>query len=117
MTESDSTKPDAHDAAQAAPDYHINLLENEQVRVFDTIIRPGETVPPHSHIWPSVMYVMSYSDFVRYDEHGNVLLDSRELTDKPKVGQAMWSPPLPLHSLENVGDNDLRVITVELKNG
>lgn len=113
----EQSKPNADDAAQAAPDYHINLYENDQVRVFDTIIKAGDTVPLHSHAWPSVMYVMSYSDFVRYDEEGNVMLDSRTLEKKPQVGEAMWSPPLPLHSLENVGDKDLRVITVELKNG
>jgi hypothetical protein len=28
----------------------------------------------------------------------------------------MWSEPLPPYSIENVGDSELRVIMVELKN-
>jgi hypothetical protein len=30
-------------------------------------------------------------------------------------GETSWSDPLPLHSLENVGGKDLRVIMVEIK--
>lgn len=103
------------DAMSAATDNHTLLLENDQVRVLDTIIKPGATVPLHTHKWPSVMYVMSFSDFIRYDEKGEILLDSRELSSKPQVGEALWSAPLPPHTLTNVGSNDLRVISVELK--
>ena len=61
------------DALVAAPDHHRVLLENEHVRVLDTKVRPGETTPIHVHPWPSVLYVLSWSDFVRYDPAGNVL--------------------------------------------
>jgi quercetin dioxygenase-like cupin family protein len=107
--------PEALDATIAAPGNHNILIENDQVRVLDTSVGPGNTVPLHTHCWPGVMYVLSFSDFVRYDEQGNVLLDSRQLAAKPQPGEAMWSPPLPPHSLKNVGSSDLRVITVELK--
>jgi hypothetical protein len=30
-------------------------------------------------------------------------------------GKTMWSEPLALHTLENVGDNELRAICVEVK--
>jgi hypothetical protein len=30
-------------------------------------------------------------------------------------GIAVWSEPLPPHTLENVGERDLRVISVEIK--
>ena len=45
---------------------------------------------------------------------GQVLVDSR-LAGKPTPGSALWSGPLPPHSLENVGESDLRAISVELK--
>jgi hypothetical protein len=107
--------PAGLDARVAAPDHHELLLENEHVRVLDTRIRPGEATPVHTHSWPSVLYVLSWSDFVRYDAEGKILLDSRTLGEKPKVGAALWSEPLAPHCAENVGERELRVIAVELK--
>jgi hypothetical protein len=105
------------DARTAAPAYHAVLLENDQVRVLDTRIGAGETTPVHTHAWPAVFYVLSWSEFVRHDEEGNVLLDSRTVDQKPPVGAAVWSAPMGPHSVTNVGDRDLHVIAVELKNG
>jgi len=79
----------------AAPGHHAVLLENETVRVLDTRLRPGERTPVHTHRWPSVLCVVSWSDFVRYDAAGQVLVDSRTFAEKPAVGSAIWSGPLP----------------------
>ena len=65
------------DALQAAAAYHFLQMENEQVRVLETRIPAGHTVPVHTHRWPCVFYVLSWSDFVRRDAKGNVLLDTR----------------------------------------
>ena len=46
-------------------------------------IAPGDRTPVHTHRWPAVLYVLSWSDFVRYDDKGEVLLDSR-LTEAQK---------------------------------
>ncbi len=102
------------DAVNAAPQFHRVLLENETVRVLDTIVQPGETVPLHTHCWPAVLYIISWSDCVRRNEQGVVTMDSRN-TPRPAVGTALWSGSLPAHTLENVGDNELRVIAVEQK--
>lgn len=109
------TWPEGLDAMTAATEFHRILFENQRVRVLDTNIAPGETVPLHTHRWPSVMYVMSFSDFIRYDEQGRVLLDSQSLSSKPQPGEVMWSSPLEPHTLKNTGSTDLSVITVELK--
>ena len=69
---------DSLDALVAAPQNHRLLFENDDVRVLDTRIGPGETVPVHTHRWPGVLYVRSSADFVRRDGAGNVLLDTRE---------------------------------------
>lgn len=107
--------PDSLDALRAAPDHHKVILENERVRVLDTHIPVGDRTPVHTHRWPAVLYVLSWSDFVRYDDKGEVLLDSRAI-DALKVPPAvLWSQALPPHSLKNVGDTDLHVISVELK--
>jgi hypothetical protein len=105
------------DAMAAAPDHHVILLENEHVRVLDTRLRPGEATPLHTHPWPSVLHVLTWSDFVRQDASGNVLLDSRSLPAPPAAGATLWSGPLGPHSARNVGDQELRVIAVELKTG
>lgn len=69
----------------------------------------------HTHRWPGVLYVLSWSAFVRRDAEDNVILDSRAPPESAEPAQAFWSPPLPAHSLENVGKVELRVISVELK--
>jgi quercetin dioxygenase-like cupin family protein len=107
--------PPEHDAMKAAVQHHKLLLENESVRVLETRIRPGEKTAVHSHPWPAVQYVVSFSDFVRYDPDGKVLADSRNMSTKPTPGAALWSPPVPLHYIQNVGTTDLLVIAVEIK--
>lgn len=102
------------DALIAAPRHHILLLENEAVRVLDTQVAPGEIVPLHTHRWPSALYFLSWSDFVRRDSEGKVMLDSRAGIKAP-MGGAVWSAPLAPHTLENVGTSELRAISVELK--
>jgi hypothetical protein len=41
--------PDSLDAVIAAPEHHKLILENERVRVLDTHIPVGVTVPVHTH--------------------------------------------------------------------
>lgn len=106
--------PDELDALIAAPLHHTLLIENEAVRVLDTKVSAGETVPLHTHRWPSVLYIVSWSDFVRRDINENIVVDSR-IAGKLDEGSARWSGPLPPHTLENVGDSNLRAISVELK--
>jgi hypothetical protein len=89
-------------------------LENERVRVLETRIPPGETTAVHTHRWPNVQQVLSSTDFVRRDGGGGVLLDTRS-TSPPTPGATLWSEALPPHSIENVGEADLHVIMVELK--
>jgi hypothetical protein len=103
------------DALTAAPGNHQHLLENDRVRVLLTTIPTGATTPVHTHRWPSVEYVITATDFVRRDPDRNVLLDTRAGGTKPNTSDVLWSDPFPPHSLENVGDAELRVIMVEIK--
>lgn len=103
------------DALVAAPDHHKLLMENERVRVLDTRIAPGERTPIHTHRWPSALYVLSWSNFVRYDDKGKVLVESRTIEAFRVPPVVLWSAPLPPHSLENVGETELHIISVELK--
>ncbi len=107
--------PDSLDALIAAPRHHALLLENDRVRVLDTRIPPGETVPVHTHRWPSILYVLGWSDFVRRDADGGVLVDTRAAEPVSEPPTVLWSDSLPPHSLENVGQTEIHVISVELK--
>ena len=114
-TKGRAAEAEALDAVRRDPDHHEVLLENAHVRVLDALLPPGEETEIHTHAWPSALYVMSWSDFVRIDPEGKVLVDSRTMTPRPRPGQAIWSPPLPAHRVRNVGNGDLRIIAVELK--
>lgn len=109
--------PDELDALVAAPRHHTLLFENEFVRVLDTRIASGDRTPVHTHRWRGVLYILSWSAFVRRNAQDKVILDSRTLPGSAEPSQALWTPPLTAHSLENVGKVELRVISVELKQG
>ena len=107
--------PDSLDAVVAAPEHHSVLLENDRVRVLDTRVEAGDTVPLHTHRWPGVQYIVSFAEFVRRDGAGKVLVDSRAMDFPKETPLVLWSGPLPPHTLENVGDDLIHVIIVELK--
>jgi hypothetical protein len=102
------------DAMTAAPDHHRILFENDKVRVLDTKVPAGERTPVHAHEWPAALYVLSWSDFIRRDAEGAVLVDSRD-RPRPEPGAGLWIDPLPPHSVENVGPADLHIVAVEVK--
>ena len=108
--------PDSLDALAAAADFHRLVLETDDVRVLETTIGPGRTVPLHTHRWPSVLYVLAAGDVVRRDHEGALLTDSR-VTGAPETGTAAWIAPMPPHTVENVGSSEIRLLNVELKRG
>lgn len=107
--------PDSLDALVAAPGYHRLLFENERVRVLDVLIPPGAMVPVHTHQWPSVVAVKSASDFIRRDGEGKIIFDSRAAAAPQPEPEVIWVPPLPPHSVENIGNSEIHLFTVELK--
>jgi hypothetical protein len=109
--------PDDLDAMIAAPEFHTVLFEDDRVRVLDGRVPAGATVPVHTHRWGGVLYILATSDFVRRDPDGAVLADTRASKSTPILGSAVWGAPLTPHSLENVGREEFRTITVEMKDG
>lgn len=105
------------DGPIAAPDHHRVIFENERVRVLETTIRVGEITPMHTHRLPTAMYVLSGSHFIRRDETGATILDTRATEPPFEMPRTLWSASNPAHTLENTGDDDLVVIGVELKDG
>ncbi|MEP7254184.1 MAG: hypothetical protein ABI666_00340 [Ferruginibacter sp.] len=114
MSEEEQWPPEL-DALIAAAQHHKLLFENDTVRVLDTNIPPGEITNVHTHQYPASLYIVSWSDFIRYDVQGNVMVDSKALGLSAATGSALWSGALAPHALKNVGTNDLHVISVEVK--
>jgi hypothetical protein len=114
QNETDWPWPDSLDALVAAPVHHKLVLENERVRVLDTHIPAGDVVPVHTHRWPAVYYTISGGDFVRRDGDGNVLFDTR-IHPNPTAVPARFIESLPPHSVENVGQSEIHLISVEMK--
>lgn len=52
---------------------------------------------------------------MRRDETGRLNFDSRDSGTPPPVPSMIWCEPLPPHSAENVGEAELRVLSIELK--
>jgi hypothetical protein len=98
-----------------AGEYHRLLFENERVRILEVRIGPGQRVPVHTHRWPSAIYIVSASDFIRRDGEGKILFDSRAAGPLPATPTVQWTDPLPPHSVENVGRSEILLITTELK--
>jgi len=105
---------DELDGAAVAPDDHKVIFENDEVRVLETTIASAEVTPLHTHLAPTVMYVLSGSHFIRRDEHGATMVDTRANPGfvLPKV---LFAASTPRHTIENTGAEVLVVIGVELK--
>jgi hypothetical protein len=107
--------PQSLDALLAAPDHHTLLFENDAVRVIHTCIASGDATPVHTHCWPCVLLIQSWSDCVRRDASGKILFDSRQHPAAPQLNVPTWQAALAPHSLQNVGTGDIDTIQVEIK--
>jgi hypothetical protein len=106
---------DQLDAVAVAPEHHKVLLETDKIRVLETLLLPGEETAVHTHVWSGLLYIISWSDFVRYDEHRNVMMDSARMKSALISGTAIPAAPIPPHSLRNVGTENIHVILTEFK--
>jgi hypothetical protein len=107
--------PESLDALVAAPAHHQLLLEDQQVRVLHTRIAPGDIVPLHTHRWGGVAYLQSWSHFIRRNEKGETLFDSRRAGDPPAIPCAQRTQRLPPHTVENLGPLDISIVMIEFK--
>ena len=106
------------DALIAAPGNHRLVLENEQVRVLQVEVAPGETEPVHEHRSPSVLHIQSPQPGVdiRYERRGDQLVEiGRRQIPGGKPPPALWSPPEAPHAVQNLGSEPFRLLRIELK--
>jgi beta-alanine degradation protein BauB len=86
---------------------HKVLLDNDQVRVLDVQIQPGQKIAMHSHP-ANVVYYLSDAKFKLTFPDGKTAL--REI----KAGTALWSGPVT-HAVENTGTTAYHIVQVEMK--
>lgn len=111
-----ATWPAHLDAVIAAPENHKVLLENDQVRVLEVFLAPGEKEPLHHHKWPSVLYIQEAGDFIDYDQNGKVIFDTRELPEPLTFPLTMHKDPEAPHAPVNLSKTTpIRLIRVEMK--
>lgn len=105
------------DAMQAASQHHRLLFENEEVRVLEVTIPPGEKEELHTHRWKSVFIVDSLADMRYYGPKGEIQFE-RAAPPPHVVGTSFtWKEPEGLHAIENTSATQvLHGIRIELKN-
>lgn len=97
----------AQDPVTTSPQYYKVLLENDQVRVLEYRLKPGEKEPMHSHP-AGVVYVLTGAK-AKFSYP-----DGRTEEKAASPGEVIWREPTT-HAVENVGDTETHVITVDFK--
>jgi quercetin dioxygenase-like cupin family protein len=97
----------AQDPAKVSSGIVTVKVDNDQVRVLDAVLEPGEKEKLHSHP-ANVVYVVSGGK-LRVHKIDGTVVDTILST-----GDVFYRGPVT-HWAENVGDTTLHVIVVELK--
>ena len=106
------------DALKAAPGNHRVVLENDQVRVLQVEVKPGETEPVHAHPWPSVLHIQSAQPAVDISyavRHGKLVETGRRTLPAGNPPPALWIPRQEAHAVQNLGTAPYRLLRIELK--
>jgi quercetin dioxygenase-like cupin family protein len=102
-----SRVPSAQDPVHQSPELYRVLLDNDEVRVLEYRLKPGEKEPLHAHP-DGVVYGFNDSKIRVTSADGKV-------TESPgKAGDVFWRKSVT-HALENVGETDVHSLAVEIK--
>jgi beta-alanine degradation protein BauB len=96
------------DPVKLSPQYYKVLLENDQVRVLEYRLKPGEKEPLHSHP-TGVLYIFGDAKM------RTTYPDGRTQETAGGGGEAHWREAVT-HALENIGNTEAHALAVDLKN-
>jgi hypothetical protein len=106
-SERSKSMPVALDPVQLDPKHHRIRLENDRVRVIDTILVPHVKSPAHEHPHYVVVYLTEL--------HTTQTLPDGRVVDNPRsAGEVAWREATK-HVTENVGARTAEEIQIELK--
>ena len=95
------------DPVKQSPQYYKVLLENEQVRVAEYRLKPGEKEPMHTHT-AGVVYIFGDAKM------RTTYPDSRTAESAGGAGEAHWRDPIT-HALENIGTTEAHALASDVK--
>jgi beta-alanine degradation protein BauB len=98
----------AQDPVKLAPENYKVLFENDQIRVIEYRLKPGEKEPMHSH--PSGVFVYFLSDA----KIRTTFPDGKTSEDSKHNGDAVWRDPVT-HAGKNIGDAEAHALLIEPK--
>ncbi len=84
------------------------LLRNRKVRVWEMLLRPGESYPLHGHHYPYLAVILESASLTLTNSEGR----KRHL--RAKTGDVIWKTPPDDHSVRNTGRTRFRVRLIEL---
>ncbi len=90
------------------PETHKVLLDNDEVRMLEARVQPGQKVAMHSHPANTVYYLTD----CRLKATG---ADGKSQIVEPKAGTATWRGGVTTHAVENVGTAECHLVQTELK--
>jgi quercetin dioxygenase-like cupin family protein len=97
----------------AAKTERFPQFENDEVKVWKTVVQPHEPLPLHRHDHGRVIVALTGGTM-------NVVSPQGAIEPHPwQTGKAYWLPKMPpgaMHTDQNAGDKPIEVMVVELKN-
>ena len=102
-----SGKTTTQDPVKHSPQYYKVLLENDQVRVMEYRLKPGEKEPMHTHS-SGVVYSFGAAKM------RTTYPDGRTQESSGGAGEAHWRNPVT-HALENIGTTEAHALAVDVK--
>jgi hypothetical protein len=104
------------DAMEASIQHHRVLFENEDVRVLEVIINPGEKEDFHTHKLKSIFIVDSIADMRYYGPQGEIQFEQKAPPAHVFRTSVTWKEPEGLHAIENLSQTQvIHGIRIELK--
>jgi len=95
------------DPVKQSPQYYKVLLENDQVRVLEYRLKPGEKEPMHTHS-DGVLYIFGDAKM------RTTYPDGRTEESAGGGGEAHWRNPVT-HALENIGTTEAHALAFDIK--
>jgi hypothetical protein len=98
----------AQDPVKQSPQYYKVLLENDQVRVLEYRLKPGEKEPMHTHT-AGLVYIFGDAKM------RTTYPDGRSDETSGGGGEAHWRNPVT-HALQNIGNTEAHALAIDVKN-
>jgi hypothetical protein len=113
--------PDSLDALVAAPVNHKLVFENEEFRILEVTVNPGQLDPIHTHkgesiVWGVMTSPIVYNTFGLDSNNKLTLVKKDTIIVKPEeLNKGIREYPEPPHSVQNIGKDTFRLYRIEYK--